>query len=58
MSMYHLLPWLISSEIHPCEKIHSRISSGVVKSQGGEVARDFEGGALRPSEGKRYEVVD
>ena len=53
-----LSPWLKSSKIHPCEKIYSRIASRVVKSQGGEIARDLEGGALRPSEGKMYEVAD
>ena len=46
-------PWFESSKIHPCEKIYSRIPSRVVETQGGEVARDLEGGALRPSGGQR-----
>ena len=53
-----LSPWFESSKILSSEKIYSRIPSRVVESQGGEVARDLQGGALRPSEGKRYEVVD
>ena len=49
-----LSPWFESSKILSSEKIYSRIPSRVVETQGGEVARDLKGGALRPSEGKRY----
>ena len=49
-----LSPWFESSKILSSEKIHSRIPSRVVESEGGEVARDLKWGALRPSEGKRF----